>query len=224
MSKRLFLLLMLLSITALVAACGGAQEEAQQAVEEAQEQIQEASEEVEEAMEEAEEQMEETVTESGALDIEPIRIAIVMPSTTTDLAWSQAIYDALLQIQEEAGGEDVVEIAFSESMFNVTDAAEIRSRCSRPSASARMRSAHLRASSLVSNCCAYWMVGTCICLPLMSTQSVVSVIAATPTYASCPAFRRRAGVGQRLPASACRACTLRRSLRRRARSRYSACT
>jgi basic membrane protein A len=57
------------------------------------------------------------------LDIEPIRIAIIMPSPTTDLAWSQAIYDSLLEIQEMAGGPEVVEIAFSESMFNVTDAA-----------------------------------------------------------------------------------------------------
>ena len=57
------------------------------------------------------------------LDIEPIRIAIVMPSTITDLAWSQAIYDALVKIQEMAGGEEVVEIAYTENMFNVTDAA-----------------------------------------------------------------------------------------------------
>jgi basic membrane protein A len=62
---------------------------------------------------------EEAMDASG---IEPIRIAIVMPSTTTDLAWSQAMYDALLQIQAEAG-DDVVEIAYTENMFNVTDAA-----------------------------------------------------------------------------------------------------
>ncbi|MCB0213528.1 MAG: BMP family protein [Anaerolineae bacterium] len=61
--------------------------------------------------------------EAMSLDIEPVRIAVVMPSTTTDLAWSQALYEALLEIQESAGGEDVVEIAVSESMFNVTDAA-----------------------------------------------------------------------------------------------------
>jgi basic membrane protein A and related proteins len=61
--------------------------------------------------------------EAMALEIEPVRIAIVMPSSTTDLAWSQAIFDALLRIQEQAGGEGVVEISFSESMFNVTDAA-----------------------------------------------------------------------------------------------------
>ncbi len=68
---------------------------------------------------------EEPAEEDAAMsvDIEPIRIAVVMPSATTDLAWSQSIYDALLIIQEEAGGEDVVEIAFTEGMFNVTDAA-----------------------------------------------------------------------------------------------------
>jgi|JFJP01.1.fsa_nt_gi ABC-type branched-subunit amino acid transport system substrate-binding protein/basic membrane lipoprotein Med (substrate-binding protein (PBP1-ABC) superfamily) len=64
-------------------------------------------------------------TEAAAqpLDIKPIRIAIVMPSTVTDLAWSQSLYDSLLKIQTEAGGDKVVEIAYSESMFNVTDAA-----------------------------------------------------------------------------------------------------
>lgn len=59
----------------------------------------------------------------GGGDDEQFRVAIVMPSTTTDLAWSQAIYDALLRLQDEAGGEENFEIAFSESMFNVTDAA-----------------------------------------------------------------------------------------------------
>jgi basic membrane lipoprotein Med (substrate-binding protein (PBP1-ABC) superfamily) len=57
------------------------------------------------------------------LDIEPIRITIIMPSPITDLAWSQAMYDSLLTIQEMASGPEVVEIAFSESVFNVTDAA-----------------------------------------------------------------------------------------------------
>ena len=56
-------------------------------------------------------------------EIENVRIAIVMPSTITDLAWSQAIYDSLLRLQAEAGGPDVMEIAYTENMFNVTDAA-----------------------------------------------------------------------------------------------------
>ncbi len=55
--------------------------------------------------------------------IDGMRVAVVMPSTTTDLAWSQAVYDSLLRLQAEAGGDNVFEIAFSESMFNVTDAA-----------------------------------------------------------------------------------------------------
>jgi basic membrane protein A len=55
-------------------------------------------------------------------EIEPIRIALVMPSTTTDLAWSQSLYDSVAELQE-AYGEDVIEIAFTENMFNVTDAA-----------------------------------------------------------------------------------------------------
>lgn len=55
--------------------------------------------------------------------METFRIAIVMPSSTTDLAWSQSIYDALLAVQSEMGGEDALEIAYSENMFQVTDAA-----------------------------------------------------------------------------------------------------
>lgn len=59
----------------------------------------------------------------SAPDADPFRVAIVMPSSTTDLAWSQAIYDGLTAVQEEMGGEEALEIAFSENMFQVTDAA-----------------------------------------------------------------------------------------------------
>lgn len=54
---------------------------------------------------------------------EPFQVAIVMPSTITDLAWSQAMYDALVKVQEKMGGESAMTIAYSENMFNVTDAA-----------------------------------------------------------------------------------------------------
>ena len=77
----------------------------------------------EENAEMAEEDMEMEEHDAMMVDIEPIRIAIVMPSATTDLAWSQSIYDSLVRIQEAAGGDAVVEIAFTEGMFNVTDAA-----------------------------------------------------------------------------------------------------
>ncbi|MCB0114416.1 MAG: BMP family protein [Caldilineaceae bacterium] len=66
------------------------------------------------------------VTESGAEEVassDPFRIALIMPSTTTDMAWSQAMYDGIMLAQEELGGESALELAVSENMFNVTDAA-----------------------------------------------------------------------------------------------------
>jgi basic membrane protein A len=46
-----------------------------------------------------------------------------MPSTITDLAFSQSMYDALLAVQKEMGGEEALEIVYSEAMFVVDDAA-----------------------------------------------------------------------------------------------------
>ncbi len=130
MIKKSILLLMLLLVLALVmAACGGGATEQEPAgeAEEPTPAVLEPTEveEPAEAEEPAEEEVvqEDVPAEADVSGIQPIRIAVVMPSTTTDLAWSQAIYDALVRIQEEAGGEEVVEIAFTENMFNVTDAA-----------------------------------------------------------------------------------------------------
>ncbi len=53
----------------------------------------------------------------------PFRVAVVMPSAKNDLAFSQSMYDALVKVQTEMGGPDKMEIAFSESMFVVDDAA-----------------------------------------------------------------------------------------------------
>lgn len=52
-----------------------------------------------------------------------IRIAVVMPSAITDMAFSQSMWDALKSVQAEMGGEAVVELKYSESMFKVPDAA-----------------------------------------------------------------------------------------------------
>lgn len=54
----------------------------------------------------------------------PVRVAVILPSSTTDLAWSQSMYDALVAIQTEMGGESAMEIAASEGTFDVTAAAE----------------------------------------------------------------------------------------------------
>ncbi|MFO7633927.1 MAG: BMP family protein [Caldilinea sp.] len=53
---------------------------------------------------------------------EPIRIALLMPSTVNDISWSQSMYVSLIELQDELGA-DKLEIAYSENMFNVPDAA-----------------------------------------------------------------------------------------------------
>jgi len=66
------------------------------------------------------------VTEEPAAEApaaEPFRVAIIMPSSITDLAFSQSMYDALVAVQEEMGGEEAMEIVYSEGMFVVDDAA-----------------------------------------------------------------------------------------------------
>jgi len=50
------------------------------------------------------------------------RVAVIMPSSISDLAFSQSMYDGLLTIQEEMGKENF-EFVYSESMFVVADAA-----------------------------------------------------------------------------------------------------
>jgi basic membrane protein A len=51
------------------------------------------------------------------------RVAVIMPSSIDDRAFSQSIYQGLVSVQEEMGGEAAMEIAYSEGMFNVPDAA-----------------------------------------------------------------------------------------------------
>lgn len=60
--------------------------------------------------------------EDTAPAAEPFRVAVVMPSAITDLAFSQSMYDALIYIQNERGADNF-EIVYSEGMFNVDDAA-----------------------------------------------------------------------------------------------------
>ena len=62
--------------------------------------------------------------EDAAVDetSEPFRVAVVMPSAISDLAFSQSMYDALKLIQADRGAENF-EIVYSENMFVVDDAA-----------------------------------------------------------------------------------------------------
>ncbi|KPL80550.1 hypothetical protein ADN00_01520 [Ornatilinea apprima] len=64
------------------------------------------------------------VTATPAPEVkETFRVAVVMPSSITDMAFSQSFYEGLLKVQEEMGGPQAMEIAYSEGMFNVPDAA-----------------------------------------------------------------------------------------------------
>lgn len=53
----------------------------------------------------------------------PFRVAVIMPSSISDLAFSQSMYDALVGIQAEMGGSEKFEFVYSENMFKVDDAA-----------------------------------------------------------------------------------------------------
>lgn len=52
---------------------------------------------------------------------EKIRIALVIPSTIDDMAWSQSMYKGIKSVQEERG-EDQIEVAVSEQLWKVVDA------------------------------------------------------------------------------------------------------
>ncbi|MBI5082379.1 MAG: BMP family protein [Chloroflexi bacterium] len=51
------------------------------------------------------------------------KIAAVFPSSIKDAAFSQSMYEALLAVQKEMGGEARLKIAYSENMFQVPNAA-----------------------------------------------------------------------------------------------------
>ena len=72
---------------------------------------------------EAEAAATEAPAEEAAAGGEPFRIALIMPSTTTDYSWSQSMYDGLIAVQAEMGGESALELAVTENMFQVADAA-----------------------------------------------------------------------------------------------------
>lgn len=110
MKYRSFMLhVLVLLLTAVLVACG-AQPAEETPTTEPQEEVEEPT---------AEPVEEEEMAEES----EPFRVAAVMPSTVSDLAFSQSLYDALIAIQEARGGPEQFEIAYSENMFVVDDAA-----------------------------------------------------------------------------------------------------
>jgi basic membrane lipoprotein Med (substrate-binding protein (PBP1-ABC) superfamily) len=112
--KKSLLLVLVLTLALILGACGSApaEEPAAPAAEEPAAPAEEPA-------------MEEPAAEEPAMEemAEPFKVAIIMPSTITDLAFSQSMYDALVAVQAEMGGEDAMEIVYSENMFVVDDAA-----------------------------------------------------------------------------------------------------
>ncbi len=60
--------------------------------------------------------------EEMATSSEPFRVAVVMPSATTDTAFSQSMWSALKSVQADMAGESAMELVYSENMFKVPDA------------------------------------------------------------------------------------------------------
>jgi basic membrane lipoprotein Med (substrate-binding protein (PBP1-ABC) superfamily) len=56
-----------------------------------------------------------------AAPAKPLRVAVIMPSASTDIAFSQSMYQALVAVQKELGGPSAMEIKFTENLFNVPD-------------------------------------------------------------------------------------------------------
>ena len=119
--KRWLLISLMLILSLWLVSCGGSEETADSNTNDTS--TTDSTTATEEPMVEEETAVEDVAAEADVANIEQIRIAVVMPSTITDLAWSQALYDSLLRLQAEAGGPEVMEIAYTENMFNVTDAA-----------------------------------------------------------------------------------------------------
>jgi basic membrane lipoprotein Med (substrate-binding protein (PBP1-ABC) superfamily) len=53
----------------------------------------------------------------------PLRVALIMPSSISDYAFSQSFYEGLMTVQREMGADKMEPPALSENMFNVPDAA-----------------------------------------------------------------------------------------------------
>jgi len=51
------------------------------------------------------------------------RVALILPSSTTDREWSQSIYEGLRVVQKKMGGPDKLQIAVSEDTWKIPNAA-----------------------------------------------------------------------------------------------------
>jgi basic membrane protein A len=69
------------------------------------------------------EKVEVTATPAPTQEQPPFKVAVVLPSTVKDVEWSQSLYEGLLALQKDMGGEAKFQIALSEDAWSVPDAA-----------------------------------------------------------------------------------------------------
>src|SRR5215208_6757464 len=61
-------------------------------------------------------------TQPPAIAPKPFRVAVILPSASNDLAFSQSMYDALIRVQNEMGGPEKMDFVYSQGMFVLDDA------------------------------------------------------------------------------------------------------
>ncbi len=66
--------------------------------------------------------VETPTTAPTAIPPKAFRVAVIMPSSVNDVAFSQSIYDALIRIQNDMGGPENMEFVYSQGMFVIEDA------------------------------------------------------------------------------------------------------
>lgn len=117
------MLTLIITLSLLLTACGGQQTAAPSpaAAEPAEEEAPAAESAATEAVAETEAAPVETEV-AAEEPAEPLRIAVLMPSSAGDMAWSQSMITALTTIQEEMGGESALEMSYTENVFSVPDA------------------------------------------------------------------------------------------------------
>ncbi len=100
-----------IALSLVAASCGSDSDSAEEVVEDVADSVEGA---VDDAVETA-----ESVVEEVTDDAEPMKIGLVAPSASNDLAWTQAMFDSLNRVAE---GRDI-EIAVTDGTFVVEDAA-----------------------------------------------------------------------------------------------------
>jgi basic membrane lipoprotein Med (substrate-binding protein (PBP1-ABC) superfamily) len=56
-------------------------------------------------------------------EAKPFRVAVILPSASNDLAFSQSMFDALNRVQMDMGGPEKMQFVYSQGMFVIEDAA-----------------------------------------------------------------------------------------------------